>query len=200
MSDFKSPSLLSTYAARATGAMFFSIFGGDWLILWNHRARQDNVLICLLVAVIAIGMFSLAIKRYRFVKIYAADDGPSLETKRKAKLFHIINSVQWIIILVLANVLINLGMSAWVIPMGMLVIGLHFLPLAIVFAAPSHFWLGLAMSGYAISYPFIFSGGAGDPYGCLGAGLMLWAYAAWKLAAGWGIILSEIQQYRGYAN
>jgi len=37
------------------------------------------------------------------------------------------------------------------------------------------------VSLFAIIYPFMLSQGAADPYGCLGAGVLLWGYAWLKL-------------------
>ena len=187
----------SAYAARARGAMFFAVFGAAWLALWNQRALHGNILIYVCIAVLGAGILLLAVNRYRLFKDYA-EDGNSPEGRKSARLFHLINAAQWIIILVLANILANMGLAAWVIPMTILVVGLHFLPLAKIFASPGHIGLGLALSLFAISYPFVFSGGPNDPYGCFGAGLALWTYALWKLCAGWSLSLplTERSEYK----
>ncbi|MBI1772523.1 MAG: hypothetical protein HYR68_09315 [Burkholderiales bacterium] len=169
----------SSHAARAKGAMFFAVFGAAWLTLWNQRGMHSNWLVYLVIAVLALALAGLAVQRHQQYKAHAEEDSPAAQ--RAGRLFHFINAAQWIIILVVGNVLTNMGLADWVIPFAMLVVGLHFLPLAKLFNTPGHFWFGLVMSLFAITYPFVFSQGAADPYGCLGAGLMLWGYALLKL-------------------
>jgi hypothetical protein len=171
----------SSYSARAKGAMFFSVFGAAWMVLWNQRAMQGKGLVYLLIAIVGLTLAGLAAQRHRQYKAYADDNSPAAQ--RAGRLFHVINAAQWVIILVGGNVLANMGLAEWVTPFAMLIIGLHFLPLASVFKVPGHFWFGLVMSVFAASYPFVFSEGAADPYGCLGAGLLLWGYACLKLMA-----------------
>lgn len=172
---------LPSYSARAKGAMFFAIFGTAWLALWNQRAMQGNWLGYLLIAACGLALLVLAMLRQRQYQAFAPGDNPA--SRKLARVFHLINAAQWVIILVAGNVLANLGYADWVVPVAMLVIGLHFLPLSRLFNAPGHFWLGLLMSLFAIAYPFLLSGGPADPYGCMGAGLLLWGYAWLKLLA-----------------
>lgn len=173
--------IFASHAARAKGAMFFSVFGAAWMVLWNQRALQGKGLVYLLIAIVGLALAGLAVQRHRQYKAYADDSSPAAQ--RAGRLFHVINAAQWIIILAGGNVLANMGLADWVIPFTMLVIGLHFLPLASVFKVPGHFWFGLVMSVFALTYPFVFAQGAADPYGCLGAGLLLWGYALLKLMA-----------------
>ncbi|MFZ6731002.1 hypothetical protein ACO0LG_03675 [Undibacterium sp. Ji42W] len=173
------PAVFSSYAARAKGAMFFSVFGAAWMVLWNQRAMQGKGLVYLLIAIFGLTLAGLAVQCHRQYKVYADDHSPAAQ--RAGRLFYVINAAQWIIILVGGNALVNRGLAEWITPFAMLVIGLHFLPLSKVFNVPSHFWFGLVMSVFAATYPFVFALGAADPYGCLGAGLLLWGYALLKL-------------------
>jgi len=169
----------SSHAARAKGAMFFAVFGGAWLMLWNQFAMHGNRLGYLIIAVLGLTLFGMAVQRHRLYKPYSDEDSP--ETKKTGRTFYLINAAQWIIILIARNVLVNLGLADWIIPSVMLVVGLHFLPLAKLFNTPGLLWLGLVVSLFAIIYPFVLSQGAADPYGCLGAGVLLWGYAWLKL-------------------
>lgn len=171
---------LSAFASRAKGAMFLSIFGAAWLVLWNQRALHGNYLVLLLIAVIGQRIFSMALSRYHQFRIYAEDEANTPKQRRVTRLFHLVNVAQWITIFAGSNVLINLGLSDWVIPMAILVVGLHFLPLARLFQIKAHFYLGLTISVFAVTYPFILSGPT-DPYGCFGVGVMLWSYALLRL-------------------
>ncbi len=176
--------VLSASAGRAKGAMFLTFFGSAWLALWNQRALHGSYLVFLLIAVSGLSIFSLAFGGYRTLRAYAEADASSPEKRRVVKLFNVINAAQWIIILVVSNVLANLGWADWIIPAAILVVGLHFLPLAKLFATKGHFYLGLAISLFAIAYPFVLSGPT-DPYGCFGVGVMLWSYSLWRLTIGW---------------
>ncbi|MFZ6710074.1 hypothetical protein [Undibacterium sp. TC9W] len=171
--------VFSSYAARAKGAMFFAVFGAAWMVLWNQRARQGTGLVYLLIGIVGLTLAGLAVQRHQQYKAYADDNSPAAQMA--GRLFHVINAAQWVIILVGGNVLANMGLAEWVTPFAMLIIGLHFLPLASVFKVPGHFRFGLVMSVFAVAYPFVFSEGAADPYGCLGAGLLLWGYTWLKL-------------------
>jgi hypothetical protein len=85
------------------------------------------------------------------------------------------------VILVVGNILANIGLSRWVLPAAMFIIGIHFLPLAYVFANRYHFITGSGLIVFSMSYPFAASGGASDPVGCLGAGMILWSSALWAI-------------------
>jgi len=78
-------------------------------------------------------------------------------------------------------VLANIGQGAWVVPMAIAVIGLHFVPLAYVFRNPPHYVTAAALVLFALAYPQVAAGGPADPVGFLGIGLILWASAMWAL-------------------
>ncbi len=157
--------------------MFFSCFGAAWLMLWCRAVFPSNPLLMLLPVVAGAGLLALAILQFRQNKDAHAREADSPEQKRVGRIFNIVNGAQWVVIIVLMNVLNNTGLSAWVYPMAIFVIGVHFLPLAVVFKARRHFVTGMAMVLLASVYPFVASGGPDSPVGLLGAGLILWASA-----------------------
>jgi hypothetical protein len=65
----------------------------------------------------------------------------------------------------------------WIIPSIILIVGIHFFPLAVAFQVPRHYATGAAMTLLAIFYPLMSSAGPTSPVGCLGAGIILWASA-----------------------
>ena len=163
-------------ASRAVGAMFFSLFGGAWIVLWSYRAYGFNLGLVALIALAALGQFAWALATYNKNKGAVADD--SDPTKKKAeKVFHIVNAAQWGLILVVGNVLNNTGHGNWVLASAIIIVGLHFLPLAHVFRYPVHYVTGLALVAWGAGYPLVMTQGAASPVGCLGAGLLLWASA-----------------------
>ena len=72
----------------------------------------------------------------------------------------------------------NLGHPQWQVAAGMLVIGLHFLPLAVAFDYRAHWVTGIAMAAWALAYPWLFAAGAMAPAGMFGAAAILFASAA----------------------
>ena len=184
MSEYK-PATESTLASRAIGAIIFSIFGSVWLALWNQRAFQGSMLLYLAIALFGLGLLAVALSRFQLVKAFHAAESKLPRKQAAMRRFHWINAAQWAGILVISNVLINVGMTAWVTPVAMLIIGLHFLPLAKVFSNPSHLVVGTVLGLFAISYPFLLAGGPADPYGCFGAGLILLTNALWNVSFGW---------------
>ena len=169
-------------AGRATGAMFFFVFGGVWLEGWARTAGA-GVSVFIAIAALALVLLGVAWRRYRrYAPALAREDGTP-ERRRAKRVFNIVNAAQWTAIFVLARVLIHNGLDAWIIPMAMAIIGLHFLPLAYVFKHPPHYVTGVAMVAFAALYPVTAAGGPTAPVGFLGAGLILWLSAVWALRA-----------------
>ena len=154
--------------ARAIGAMIFATFGTAWMALWNFRAARDRVWVYLLVAVLGALLFLSARRCYRRCELANAREADTPERRRRERWFHIINAAQWLLILIVANVLLNIGEGARVLPAVVLIIGLHFLPLGRLFDYRGHYLTGCALMAAAL---------LSDPIVCLAAGLILWASA-----------------------
>lgn len=165
-------------SGQATGAMFFAIFGGAWCALWAQRTFEHAVPALAAIAVASAVLFVLADRDVRRERAALATEPETPERRRARRTFHWVNAAQWVVILVVGNVLANLGLSRWVVPMAMFVIGLHFFPLARVFASRQHVVIGSALVAIAVAYPFLAPAGPADPLGALAAGLVLWLAAA----------------------
>ena len=160
-------------AGRAIGAMFLTFFGGAWIGLWAWRSFEARAAALAAVAAATFGLFAFVYGRYRRHRTALAWEPASAAERRRDRWFHAINAGQWIAILVIGNVLANIGLSAWVIPAAMFIVGLHFLPLARLFGNPPYYVTGGALMLLAAAYPFA------APAGALGAGAILWASALW---------------------
>lgn len=158
--------------------MLFAIFGGAWCALWAQRTFEHAVPALAAIAVASAVLFALAYRDVRRERAALANEPVTPERRRACRTFHWVNTVQWIVILVVGNVLANLGLSRWVVPMGMFVIGLHLFPLARVFASRQHLVIGSALVAIAVAYPFLAPAGPADPVGALAAGVVLWLAAA----------------------
>ncbi len=178
--------LQPTRAGRAIGALFFSVFGGAWLVLGVSKgasgAAATATVAGVVAATLALGWTALRLFRRHRAELAAEAGSPA--RRRAIRIFNIVNITQWVAIFIVANVLINLGLPQWVLPAAMFIIGLHFLPLAFVFASRAHYVTGAAFMLLALAYPALARGGPADPVGCLGAGAMLWLSAMWALRPG----------------
>jgi hypothetical protein len=121
------------------------------------------------------------LSQYQHYKGALETEKDSPQKRRVGRLFNLINAIQWVVILVGGNVLANIGLREWVIPFAIFVIGLHFIPLARIFANPPHYATAAALIMVALAYPWLLPGGPNSPIGCLGTGLILWASAMWAI-------------------
>lgn len=170
-------------AGRASGAMFFSVFGAAWLAGWAHNSGAATPWYAAIV-VLALVLLGIARQRGRRYAAAKAQMAQTPERRRLVRFFNIVNAAQWTLILGLAFLLTRLGQGAWIIPTTIGVIGLHFLPLAYAFRNPPHYLTGAALIALAVLYPQFAAGGPTSPLGFLGAGLILWLSAAWALRPG----------------
>ena len=163
------------------GALFLGAFATVWLMIWAYRTFDRRAGAAALTGAAGMAALGWIYTRYRRHQQNAGSEPDTPEARRTARLFHIVNFGQWIVIVVVGNILANIGLSAWVLPMVMLVVGLHFFPLARLFNAPSRAVTGVALVLVAILYPFLAPNGPADPVGCLCAGAVLWASAIWSM-------------------
>jgi hypothetical protein len=164
-------------ASRAIGAMFLSLFGGAWMILWSLEAYDVNWPVIAAVSAVSIGLFLFAWQQFQLNKVAHAAEADSSESKKAGRIFNIINATQWILIFIVAMSLSKLGRPAWIIPAIIFIVGVHFIPLAIGFKVPRHHITGAALILLAVVYPLSAPHGPASPIGCLGAGIILWLSA-----------------------
>jgi hypothetical protein len=164
-------------AYRAMSAMFFAIFGGAWITYWGVRTFQGSIFVLEVIAACTVAIFVFALNRYLLYNGTLTARGNSPQRRRMGRLFNIVNVGQWVVVLIGACALTNIGFDQWLIPFVIFVFGLHFLPLAKIFSNVSHSVTGIAMIVIALAYPFLFHDGPNNPIGCLGAGLVLWVSA-----------------------
>jgi len=171
-------------ANRAIGAMFFSAFGTAWLA-WGDvvgRGGRDWTLVPLVLA--GVVLFAAAWRRFQANRGARAALADTPRARRIKRVFHAVDAGQWVLIVVLANVLDNVGLGQWVVPMVIAVVGAHFLPLAAVMGYRPHYASGLALLALAAAYPFAAAAGPLSAAGPIGAGLVLWASAVYALGPG----------------
>lgn len=180
-SIFKPAVAVATQANRAIGAMFFSVFGGAWLALGTSRVFAAPIPAFVLIACATLILLWVVLRIYKVHAPALAAEPETDQQRRQSRIFHFINGGQWLVILVVGNVLANMGLGAWVIPAAIFVIGAHFLPLAKLFGYSPHYMTGAAMMLLAAGYPVVAPAGASSPVGCFGAGIILWLSAVWAI-------------------
>jgi hypothetical protein len=161
--------------------MIFAVFGAIWLAIWSQRAFGLRPGILRLITAGAFAILVSGWRQYRQHRSAHAAEAGSPAQKRASRIFNIVNVTQWVAILVVGNILANIGLKDWVLASAMLIIGIHFFPLARAFGNPQLNYTGVAMILLAIGYPFVAPGGAANPVGCLAAGIIIWASAIFAL-------------------
>lgn len=168
---------MSITSSRAIGAMFLSSFGTLWLIAATFQyfdgANAAAIAVCLLLGAL---LFSFSLWKYRRGRA-EPPAGSDADAARIKKGFSRVNTVQWVTI-VAAIILLNVaGMPQWIEPAILLIVGLHFLPLARLFHNPPHYATGTLLVMIAVAYPFLSPQGSENPSGAFGAGVVLWGAA-----------------------
>jgi hypothetical protein len=165
--------------------MFLGFFGTWWTIagcLGFSGGSMPVVAAALIGLSIFLGGLYLS---YSSVQLRHEEQPSEAWQPARARAFRNINIAQWVAIAAL-NVALNvIGHTEWLFPGIMMIVGLHFFPLARLFSASkaNNFTIGLALVTVAALYPFVTAGGPQSPLGPLGAGLMLWTSALVTLAS-----------------
>ena len=169
-------------AKRAFGAMMYGMFGGLWLALTCLTSFDDARYPLVGVGTLGVLLVGYAVHVYRRNASLALAT-PNAAERRAMRWFHIINAAQWTAIPVVANVLNALGHRDLVIPAVIMIVGLHFLPLARLFHYPPHRLTGWALIATAVFEPVIMGTNMNHPAGTAITGLVLWLSALWALRA-----------------
>lgn len=165
------------------GAMFLFGFGGAWIALWAYSefgARNGALAGVVLVTLALVWAAWRQYARHRAV-LAALDATP--EGQQRSKRFNLVNGGQWVAIIVVANVLTRLGQGRWVMPVIVAIVGLHFLPLAVVFDYRPHYVTGVMLVAWALFFSLTPVLGPASSLGALGTGVLLWASAGWSIVS-----------------
>lgn len=160
-------------SGRAMGAMVLSGFGAVWLAAWSLQAEGFNPFILACIIIAGAGLFLLALGQFRRSKHIGRGDATSKADRTRNRVFQIANAAQWIAIPLTVLILARTGHPEWIEPVVIVIVGVHFVPLAVAFHYRQFYFTGGAMVLLAIAYPLL-SAGPESPWGSLGAGLILW--------------------------
>jgi hypothetical protein len=168
---------IASRASRAIGAMFFAVFGGGWLIFWCLAVYGVKLAALGVIGACLAAILLVAVKQFRDNRDAFAREAESPASKRAGRIFNVVNAVQWVLIFLVATILWIAGHWEWIIPSVIIIIGVHFFPLAVAFRVRRHYLTGAAMILLAVFYPFLSKSGPLAPVGCLGTGIILWLSA-----------------------
>jgi len=168
--------------SRAVGALVMSGFAAAWAAYGLARAGAAGwAWLALAAVILAFGMRGLVVLRSHPVVDAPLPDDVAAQRRRGDRIFTWACIGEGVGILVAVNVAVNLGLPQWQAAAAMVVVGLHFLPLASGWRYPPHLVSGGALTAWAVSYPWLLAGGPMAPAGFLGAAAILLASAAWAL-------------------
>jgi hypothetical protein len=161
-------------ARRAIGAMFLVLNGGAWLVIGVLKGYGWSLVALAAIVTVTLLLYFAAHRKFGANRGAYDSEATLPETKRANSIFNVVNVIQWSLVFVVSVVLIVLRHPEWIIPSIILIVGIHFFPLAAAFKVRRHYATGTAMTFLAITYPFCASGGPNSAVGCLGAGIILW--------------------------
>ena len=168
--------------SRATGGLVLSLFGALWAaggVLLSGSLDGAWIVIASLLAAFVVRSVQLLRANPRVAAPLAAD---VVERQRRAgRIFAWTGAGEGLGIFLAVNLVVNLGHPQWQAAAAMFVVGLHFLPLAIAFGYRPHLVTSVAMTAWALGYPWLLAAGALAPLGLFGAAAILFASAAWAL-------------------
>jgi hypothetical protein len=170
---------------RGMGAMFLGFFGSWWMAIGLTAVYGSRLAVFAAIAVVGLTLVLVGWRRSRADEPASADLLSDAQVEaRIGRVFRNINIAQWGLIIALLITLNVVHRVEWIAPGIMLIVGLHFFPLAKLFNTRLHTVTGTALVALACTYPFLSEAGPGSPVGPIGAGLILWLVAAFMLADG----------------
>jgi len=168
-------------AHHAIGAMILTFFGSVWLITACLNMSDAGPWAVPAILILALGIYALAMRRFLRHRVALRSWGALPAARRMRRQLMIVNIAQGIAMFAAVNVLANLGLQAWILPALILVVGVHFLPLARMLHAPAYNLTAGALIAIVLIYPTLTAAGPQNPLGAAAAGLVLWATALSRL-------------------
>jgi hypothetical protein len=167
--------------SRCYGALFFAVFGGAWLLLAAYAFGHLNKFEGGVIAVVAVLFAIAAMRLQRRGKDAGKDAFPAEEQTRNDRIFGIVNAVTWITVFLVFLIFPRIGHDDLAIPAVALIVGLHFFPMPPLYRHTANLVTGACIAVWAIVCPMLFQGDRMIGFVAAGAGLALWASAAWAL-------------------
>jgi hypothetical protein len=172
---------LSSFAYRgaATGALFMAGFGSIWFFLALVALTQRFYWWYLLPAIAPALLVWVSIRRLRTPRPPLSTE-QLLVAKKIRRQFGIVNAIQWTAVGILVAILSGRGRQDLIVPAIVVVVALHFIPLAVIFRAPTHhvtcaLLLGWVVACYGLRFA---SADVRSAAIAIGTGTILWTAGA----------------------
>src|SRR4051812_8593834 len=146
--------------ARATGALVMTALGALWaaggaLLQGADAPAWAGIVLVVLAA------FALALRRLRQSPPMPDTPPPAMvrDYRRRGRVFLWTSMVEGLSIPIAIKLAIDLGHPQWQLAAVMVVVGLHFVPLAWAFGYRPHFLTGGLLASWALAYPWMLEDG-----------------------------------------
>jgi hypothetical protein len=158
----------------AMGALFLTVFGSLWMGFSLYAMQYFGV------AAMICGLLALAAMLLAVVYlIYQAKRWPRAPKDfAMSRAFAWINAIQWIAVFAVALVLGRIHLYAYIPSAIIVIVGLHFFPLARLFHNPPHYDTGSVLVAWAAASAVVLPAGQLPSIACFVTGLILWHSAA----------------------
>ncbi|QWP77107.1 hypothetical protein J5226_01485 [Lysobacter sp. K5869] len=162
--------------SRARGGMFMAAFGTMWLVGGVLGEFPSMPWLAAIAVAAGAALFLIHWRALRAEPPAPPAEDPA-ETQRTERHFRWVNIGQWAAFAAAVVGLNVVHRTQWIVPAGVAIVGLHFLPLASLFRNRAHYLTGAAMVALAVVLPWRWPIAAAIPLLCLGAGAVLWLSA-----------------------
>ena len=170
----------ATKANNAIGATFLSIFGAVWLAGWYFNTPGVSSAVLVAILLVAVVLSAFAVRLFIHNRVAYALFRITVDGKRSSIALAAINTVQWVLIFALA-VLLPQSQAQWFLPAVILIVGVHFIPLASAISYPPYYLTAVALFTVASLHVWLASATSSSAIGALGAGLTLWLTAVGQM-------------------
>lgn len=167
----------SRKASAATGQMIVAGFGTVWMIAWCVQQRGWDPAVLTLIALAGAAITLAAWSQFRAGRVQPDSQMERGAYRARGRAFLWINLAQWAALFAQGPVLAWAGHPAWSQAAVILIVGVHFLPLARVFDARQHYLTGALLIAVALAYPWLGQNLPAYPAGCFATGTILWISA-----------------------
>ncbi len=182
-------------AGRCVAAMIFGVFGGCWLLAACLYGRRLQAPVVVGIVLVATGLVGVAARLRRRAQPRAAGYVETAADVRVERQFWWINGVTWVAVALLFAVLPQFGLSNYVFPAFVAVVGAHFFPMTGRYRRRANLLTGGAMVVWAVVCVAVWRGNGVRMavWVTAGAGVVLWVSAAGALRTAGRLLRGEFE-------
>ncbi|MGC9293092.1 MAG: hypothetical protein ACP5EP_10290 [Acidobacteriaceae bacterium] len=161
----------------AIGTIFLSLFGLAWILLALASLGQLHAYLVVLLSCFVAILLASSISVLRRTHLLVREQKKSPHGKHINRMFGLVNVIQWTVIFLAVDLLGHFHLGHWIVPTIIMIVGIHFLPLAYLFQARLHYVTGCALVLWAVAAPLLVPSYAMEAIAALGTGAILWLTA-----------------------